>query len=129
MWAFLITEIMFFGGLFLAYILYRAKFGESFAAASSHLDWKLGALNTGVLICSSLTMAMAVYHSQTGNRRWLIICLILTMILGAVFLGVTAFEYHDKYLHHLIPGFDFQWTGHGEPQQVQMFYFLDIAMT
>ena len=129
MWAFLITEIMFFGGLFLAYILYRSTFPDDFAAASAHLDWKLGGTNTGVLICSSLTMAMAVYHSQTGNKKWLIICLLLTMILGAAFLGIKAYEYHDKYVSHLIPGFDFHWTGHGSPKHVEMFYYLYFVMT
>src|SRR5215216_4810138 len=93
MWAFLITEIMFFGGLFLAYTLYRSLYPDAFAAASSHLDWKLGAFNTVVLICSSLTMALAVYNSQVGNRRLLIMFLILTIFLGLVFLGVKSIEY------------------------------------
>jgi cytochrome c oxidase subunit III len=129
MWAFLITEILFFGGLFLAYILYRTKYPGSFAAASAHLDWKLGAANTAVLIISSLTMALAVYSAQVGNRRMLIMFLILTMILGAAFLGVKSFEYHQKYVDHLIPGFLFEWHGSGEPGNVQMFYFLYFAMT
>src|SRR5262245_54524179 len=91
MWAFLITEVMFFGGMFLAYILFRSKYPVDFAMASSHLDWKLGAINTGVLICSSLTMALAVYYSQVGNRRLLITFLLLTMALGATFLVIKGF--------------------------------------
>ena len=129
MWAFLITEILFFGGMFMAYLLYRTKFPESFAAASAHLDWRLGAANTAVLIISSLTMALAVYYSQTGDRKKLMLFLVLTMILGATFLGVKAYEYHIKWVDHLIPGFDFLWKGHGDPQHVQMFYFLYFAMT
>ncbi|NJM34719.1 MAG: hypothetical protein HC850_08405, partial [Rhodomicrobium sp.] len=85
---FLITEIMFFGGLFLAYTLFRAKYAESFAAASSHLKWEIGAANTVVLIVSSLTMAMSVYYAQTSHKRKLILMLVLTMILGATFLVV-----------------------------------------
>lgn len=129
MWAFLITEIMFFGGLFMAYILYRSSYPDAFASASSHLNWKLGGVNTVVLIVSSLTMALAVYYSQVGNQRLLVTMLILTMIFGATFLVVKAFEYYDKYEHHLIPGFGFQWEGHGNPQHVQMFYWIYFAMT
>src|ERR1700741_2080367 len=81
MWVFLVAEIMFFGGMFLAYTLYRSKFPAGFASASNHLDITLGAVNTGVLILSSFTMAMAVYFTQVGRNRTTIICLILTMIL------------------------------------------------
>ena len=87
MWVFLVTEIMFFGGMFFAYTLYRTKYPEAFASASNHLDLTLGAVNTVVLILSSLTMALAVYSAQTGKRRNLIICLALTIVLGLTFLG------------------------------------------
>jgi cytochrome c oxidase subunit 3 len=111
MWAFLITEIMFFGGLFMGYILYRSKFPVEFAAGSSHLDVRLGGINTAVLIISSLTMALAVYYSQTGDRRLLIIFLILTMILGAAFLGIKAVEYKSKFDDNLFPNKSFKWGG------------------
>ena len=104
MWVFLVTEVMFFGGMFLVYTLYRSQYPAAFVSASNHLDIKLGAINTGVLIVSSFTMAMAVYSTQIGKRRTTIVCLILTMILGATFLGIKAVEYHDKYNDHLIPG-------------------------
>jgi cytochrome c oxidase subunit 3 len=104
MWVFLVTEIMFFGGMFLAYTLYRSTYPAAFASASNHLDITLGALNTGVLILSSFTMAMAVYFTQVGKRRPQIICLGLTLVLGLTFLGVKAKEYNDKYEDHLIPG-------------------------
>jgi cytochrome c oxidase subunit III len=129
MWAFLITEILFFGAMFMAYVLYRTKFPESFAAASAHLNWRLGAANTAVLIISSLTMALAVYYSQAGDRKKLMLFLVLTMILGATFLGVKAYEYYTKWEDHLIPGFGFLWKGHGDPQHVQMFYFIYFMMT
>src|SRR6202048_719960 len=77
MWVFLVTEIMFFGGLFLAYTLYRYQYPAAFASASNHLDITLGAINTVVLIVSSFTMAMAVYSTQVGKQRNTIICLIL----------------------------------------------------
>lgn len=129
MWAFLITEILFFGGMFMAYILYRAKFGDAFASASAHLDWRLGGVNTAVLIISSLTMALAVYYSQMGDRKKLMLFVVLTMILGATFLGIKAWEYYTKFRDNLIPGFDFVWKGHGDPKHVEMFYFIYFAMT
>jgi len=129
MWAFLITEIMFFGGLFLAYVLYRSKYPDAFAIASAHLNWKLGAFNTVVLICSSLTMALAVYYAQVGNRRLLMLFLVFTILLGVVFLVVKGIEYHEKYVTHHIPGAWFRWTEHGPPQQVQMFFWIYFAMT
>ena len=104
MWVFLVTEIMFFGGMFLAYTLYRGKYPDAFASASNHLDLTLGTVNTVVLICSSLTMAMAVYCTQVGKRQLQILFLIFTIVLGLTFLGIKAVEYNDKYESHLIPG-------------------------
>src|SRR6266536_6554908 len=104
MWVFLVTEIMFFGGMFLAYTLYRNQYSAAFASASNHLDITLGAVNTEVLICSSLTMAMAVYSTQVGKRRMQHVCLILTILLGLTFLGIKAVAYYDKYEDILIPG-------------------------
>jgi len=103
MWVFLVTEIMFFGGLFSAYTIYRSLYLEGFVAGSHILNIKLGAANTGVLIASSFTMAMAVRSAQTGKRQALMAFLALTMLLGLVFLGVKYVEYHDKYVEHLIP--------------------------
>jgi cytochrome c oxidase subunit 3 len=104
MWVFLVTEIMFFGGMFLAYTLYRSAHPAAFATASNHLDITLGAVNTGVLILSSFTMAMAVWCTQVGRRQPQILCLVLTLILGLTFLGIKAVEYYGKYEDHLIPG-------------------------
>jgi cytochrome c oxidase subunit 3 len=104
MWIFLVTEIMFFGGMFMAYILYRSYNADAFAAASNRLNVKMGFANTIVLICSSLTMALAVYYSQVGRRKMIVLMLILTMILGTTFLVVKAFEYRDKYEKSEIPG-------------------------
>lgn len=104
MWIFLVTEIMFFGGMFLAYTLYRSTYPAAFASASNHLDITLGAVNTAVLILSSFTMAMAVYFTQVGKLRPQVLCLGLTLLLGLTFLGIKGVEYRDKYRDHLIPG-------------------------
>ena len=128
MWAFLITEIMFFGGLFAAYTVYRTQYPAAFVAASHLLDYKLGAVNTAVLICSSLTMALAVRAAQLGQRRTLIVFLILTMMLGATFLGIKAVEYTHKFHQQLIPGPNF--PPHVSPnREAQLFFLLYFSMT
>src|SRR5688500_8397746 len=104
MWIFLATEILFFGGLFLAYGLYRWSYHEAFTAASHHQNIALGAINTVVLIVSSLTVALSVFFAQTDNRKLLVIMLILTMLLGAAFLVIKAVEYKEHIDHHLFPG-------------------------
>ena len=93
MWVFLLTEILFFGALFLVYTIYRMWYPGAFAAASHHLDIPLGTINTAVLIGSSLTMALAVHSAQLNSRRGIIVFIALTMILGSVFLGIKAVEY------------------------------------
>ena len=100
---FLVQEIMFFGGLFTVYLVFRSRYPMAFAAGSNHLDAFLGGLNTLVLIVSSLTMALTVYYAQKSNRNMQVILIVLTMFFGAVFLGVKAVEYTDKYNHGLIP--------------------------
>lgn len=103
MWVFLVQEIMFFGGLFTVYLVFRSRYPMAFAAASNHLDEVWGFINTLVLIVSSLTMALAVYYAQKSNRNMQVIMIILTMIFGTAFLGVKAIEYTDKYNHGLVP--------------------------
>lgn len=103
MWMFLVQEILFFGGLFTAYLVFRYRYPMAFAAGSNHLDAFWGGLNTLVLIVSSLTMALTVYFAQKGNRSMQVILILLTMFFGSVFLGVKAVEYTDKYNHGLIP--------------------------
>jgi len=103
MWLFLLTEIMFFGGLFLAYTIYRTASPNGFLYGSHLLNVPLGGTNTVVLIVSSLTMAMAVHHSQLGNRKKIIQYLILTLLLGTVFLVIKYFEYTSKINAHLFP--------------------------
>jgi len=137
MWVFLITEIMFFGGLFTAYLVYRNWYFPEFGAGSSTLDIKLGATNTAVLLCSSLTMALAVRSAQTGARRLLMIFLGLTLALGLVFLGIKAVEYRQKFAEHHVPGASFC-SGEKlkecqkakiDPIRGQIFFSLYFAMT
>ncbi len=128
MWVFIAQEVMFFGGLFLAYTIYRALYPRAFAEAAHHLDWKLGAFNTAVLIGSSLTMALAVHAAALGHRKKIVRNLLLTIALGAVFLGVKVVEYADKFEHHLVPGPGFRFDG-SDPRAAQVFYSLYFAMT
>ena len=103
MWMFLVQEIMFFGGLFTVYLVFRSRYPMAFAAGSNHLNAFWGGLNTLVLIVSSLTMALTVYYAQKGNRNMQVILILATMFFGAVFLGVKAIEYTDKYTHGVVP--------------------------
>ncbi len=111
MWCFLLTEIMMFGGLFTAYLIYRLKYYEAFVAGSTSISVSWGFANTLVLIASSLTMAMAVWAAQKGIRRFQVVFIALTMLLGAAFLGVKAKEYYDKYEECHIPGASFNAEG------------------
>ncbi len=135
MWVFIAQEVMFFGGLFLAYLIYRMKYPEAFMAASNHLNWKLGTFNTAVLITSSLTMALAVWATQVGRaRRTQVAFMAATMFLGLVFLGVKVVEYTDKYRDGLIPAAGmfnphFALPAGVTVQNFQMFYWIYFAMT
>jgi cytochrome c oxidase subunit III len=130
MWVFIAQEIMFFGGLFLAYAVYRNVYPEAYIDASRHLDWKLGGINTAVLICSSLTMALGVHAAALGHRRSIVGWLLATVALGGVFLGIKVVEYMDKFHHHLVPGPHFQWTeAPAEAGPAQIFFSLYFVMT
>jgi len=128
MWAFLAQEIMFFGGLFLAYTVYRYKYFEAFVEGSNHLPIFWGALNTAVLIASSFTVAMAVRSAQLGRAKALFNWIIGTMVLGVAFLGIKSIEYADKYHHGLIPGPNFQYDGPLAPQ-MKIFFSFYFVMT
>jgi cytochrome c oxidase subunit 3 len=138
MWLFLVTEIMFFGGLFCAYLIYRLLYFPAFGAASQTLDIKLGAFNTAVLLISSVTVVLAVRAAQDGNRKQLVAYLVLTVLLGLTFLGVKAIEYKEKFETHHVPGptfhFDKPFDDNGkeipvDPQHAQLFFSLYFAMT
>jgi len=104
MWAFLATEVLFFGGALTAYSIYRGLYTKGFAVGSSFQIVPLGAINTAVLLTSSLTMALAVHAAAVGNRAALVRNLALTLLLGAAFLGIKVYEYHHDYVEGLVPG-------------------------
>ncbi len=143
MWAFLATEVMFFGGMFTAYAVYRWRYPEAWLAGSTTLDVALGGLNTAILIGSSLTVVLAIASAQRGNRRGesrehspgdsrgysrgIVRWLLATIGLGCAFLVVKAFEYAHKFHEHLVPGAHF--TDRFEHAQTELFFGLYFAMT
>ncbi len=129
MWAFLLTEVMFFGGLFTAYTVYRNIYWEAYASTTRYMNIQLGAINTAVLIASSLTMALAVRAAQLGQRKAIMIFLTATIVLGSLFLGVKGVEYHEKWVEHHVPGPSFHYEEPAYAQQAQILYFLYFAMT
>jgi cytochrome c oxidase subunit 3 len=142
MWVFIAQEVLFFGGLFTAYTVYRMKYPEAFAAGSHHLSWRVGFFNTLVLIGSSLTMAMGVYSAAIGRSRRVVGFILATILLGSVFLGVKYFEYGEKIapclpgasgVGCLVPGARFDASAlhvSGElAGQTQIFYSLYFGMT
>ncbi len=128
MWAFLVTEVLFFGGMFTAYVVYRALFTRAFEGASNLLDIRLGAFNTAVLILSSLTMAIAVWAASQGRKNLIIGFLVLTIVLGSIFLGVKFVEYKQKFEHHEVPGPHYV-VPQGLPPQTELFFSLYFCMT
>lgn len=128
MWAFLLSEVMFFGGLFAAYLVYRTRFPEAYAEASRQLDVTLGTLNTAVLIGSSLTMVLAVRAAQLGRNRGTSGWLVATIVLACVFLGVKAVEYSHKIHDGFLPGPGFALRG-TEDARTELFFCIYFAMT
>lgn len=128
MWLFLCTEILLFGGLFLGYAVYRALYPEAWAEGSHHNDILLGSINTGVLLISSLTMALAVHAAE--EEQWSVVVgfLTATLVLGALFLGIKFYEYYVHYEHHLVPGIRFNPEG-GPAPNMELFMFFYFVMT
>src|SRR5262249_41620792 len=130
-------ELMLFGGLFLSYTVYRLKFTAEFEAGSEALNLWFGGVNTVVLLTSSLTMALAVYWAQSGQRQLLTLGLLLTPLLGLAFLVIKGFEYYHDYEEDLMPGLAFndaEWTARDRvprlvPQHVKMFLVIYYIMT
>jgi Heme/copper-type cytochrome/quinol oxidase, subunit 3 len=97
MWAFLVTEVLTFAGLFCAYVILRNNFFETFKACSAELNTEMGLINTIVLITSSLTMALAIYYIQKNNRVRSMQMLGLTLVFAIVFMIIKYFEYTHKF--------------------------------
>jgi cytochrome c oxidase subunit III len=128
MWVFLVTELMLFGALFTLYASYRYFYPAAYVAGSLRLNVGLAAVNTAVLIISSLLMALAVHAAQASKRAPTIVCLIGTAAFGILFLLLKAVEYYQHYVDQLMPGIAFTYTGDNAPQ-VQLFFLLYYAMT
>ncbi len=149
MWLFLLTEVMFFGGLFMSYLLMRNWYYPAFVEASHQLDVRWGTANTVTLILSSFTMAMGVWSAETRRKGLLVLFLCLTFVLGLVFLGIKSIEYHEKWEKHHIPGIRYSTENFTNPQsdpevykeyhdkplpadmaaKTEMYFFLYFAMT
>lgn len=126
MWTFLATEILFFGALFFGFYVYRSSYPAIFKEASHHLYMSIGAINTVVLLTSSLTVALAVQAGEQRQRRRMLWFMLATLVLGLAFLGFKGFEYFLDYREHLVPAFNFQWEGAyaGTTQLFFVFYFI-----
>lgn len=138
MWLFLVTEIMFFGGMFCAYLVYRLEHFNAFAAGSQQLNIWLGAVNTAVLLISSVTVVLAVKAAENGKRKQLVGLLVVTVLLGLTFLVIKGFEYAEKFEKHHVPGATFHFTEHFDdngkqipvnPGEAELFFSLYFAMT
>jgi cytochrome c oxidase subunit 3 len=112
-WTFLLTEMLMFGGLFVGYILFHEKYPEMFHAGSRFLDWRLGSLNTVVLLASSLSMALSIHYAQHNDKKKTLFTLYFTLICAGVFMMVKYFEYAHKIHLGLLPGALFNPHGHG----------------
>jgi cytochrome c oxidase subunit 3 len=143
-WLFMATEIMMFGGLFVGYFIYRFKFHDMYIAGGDSLDWRLGGLNTLVLLISSFTMAQAVTETMKGNNRKALKLVYVTTVCALIFMVVKYFEYTAKIQHGLFPGLN-MWNpdmtyvasnlrdsisiANIDPTNLRLFYVLYFAMT
>lgn len=128
MWVFVVSETMLFGALFVAFAVYRLTSPHPFDIGSSEMELTLGSINTMLLICSSFTMALAVYHAESGRQGWLVFFLLLTILIGCLFLGIKFTEYYDHFRDHKVPALWFQYAG-PSAGKVQMFFVFYFIMT
>lgn len=128
MWVFLVTEILFFGGLFAAYIVYRSWYPELYLLASEELDMFWGTVNTAVLIGSSLTVAMAIRSAQLNQIKGLIYNLYITIGLACVFMVIKYFEYVHKFEKGILPGEYYAYEGIAH-EKANIFFSIYYMMT
>lgn len=128
MWLFLATEVLLFGGLFAGFAIYRWHYFDEFAAASKHLDWRFGAINTVVLIFSSIQAALAMDAAQHGDNAKTRKCLLIALACGFVFLIVKTIEYTSKYHHGLFPGTEY-FNSAEFTEKYKMYFGLYYCMT
>ncbi len=130
MWLFLATELLLFGGVFAGFVVFRVVHGEAFAEAAGHLDLALGTLNTALLLTSGLTMALAEQWVNAARRRATLLMLLATLVLGALFIAIKAYEWHHEYTERLMPvlGLPFEYPGE-HAQQAELFFNFYFALT
>lgn len=129
MWLFLGTEVLFFGGLFVAYIVYRTAYPQAFADASRALSVTCGAADTALLLISSFVMALAVHAAKTGSRRLLAFLLLGAAAFGGLFLALHGYEYWRDVEERHLPGRSFRWESGVAPRETELFYVLYFIMT
>ena len=129
MWLFLCTEILMFGGLFVGYVIYKRMYPDIFLQGATFLDWKLGALNTVVLLISSLTMALSIYYVQKEKPAKSTLFLWLTLLCAFIFMGVKYFEYSHKLHLGLAPGALFSYTGADFLEGLPLYFSFYYCMT
>ncbi|MCW5937347.1 MAG: cytochrome c oxidase subunit 3 [Fimbriimonadaceae bacterium] len=133
MWAFLVTEVMFFGALFLIYTIYRWKYQSDFFIYHEELNYMIGGLNTFILLISSLCVALAVHYAQLKKYKPVMSMLWITQLCAAAFLVIKlVFEWSVKFEHHLFPNDTFHWNPiphGGDPEHARVFFSLYFAMT
>jgi cytochrome c oxidase subunit 3 len=128
MWVFLATEVLFFGGLFLGYTVFRSLHPRDFAAASHHTIVLIGGINTAILLFSSTLMALAVRAAELQNQKQLIWLLLGTAFFGIIFMLLKGVEYYKDWTDHLVPVLNFEWH-QPNPGPAQIFFWLYFAMT
>jgi cytochrome c oxidase subunit III len=128
MWVFLVTEVMFFGGMITGYTAYRFAYPEAFRAGSVHMIFWAGTANTAILITASLFVVLAVHAARTGNQKVLVWCMLAAMLLGLCFLGIKGYEYWQHWVEHKVPGRSFEWSGQ-DPYHAQMFFVMYFFLT
>lgn len=133
MWMFLVTELMFFGGVFVAYTAYRLWYPAAWHAGGTHLNVWIAFINSVLLLTGSLTITMAIHYAQLGRQNALVWCLALTCLMGIAFLGFKTAEYTQDYFEGLIPGAHFNaemFDGSGASiEHVQLFFSFYYCMT
>jgi cytochrome c oxidase subunit 3 len=128
MWIFLATEVLFFGGLFLAYTVYRNIYPAGFAEGSNHTLLTLGTVNTALLLVSSFTMVLAVRAAALRRLDYVAVFLALTAVLGTAFLVIKSFEYRQEIHEGLLPGKIFLFAG-PQAKAIELFFLLYFIMT
>ena len=127
-WSFLLTEIVMFGGLFVGYAIFYNMYPEAWEASSKLLDWKMGAINTVVLLISSFTMALGIYYSQQNDKKKAVLNLAITLVCACIFMVIKYFEYTHKIHEGILPGKMFTYSG-AEVENMQFFFSFYFCMT